>query len=615
MSYESHKMIVCIIGKKKEIILLAVVLLALILQLYHLGYKSLWLDEVFSFQVSSLDLREILDYPEYIHPHLYYIILHFFLYLGDSDFLVRLPSVVFSVLCIPLVYILGKDFFDYRVGLLSAFLIAISPFFYWYAQEARMYTLLSLFSLCSLIFFYNAIQKNDVKLWIGFIASTSFGIYTHYFAFLIILTEFLFLAVFIKRYQIIFGRFLVSLTTIFVLFLPQMIKLFLGMGSKLESGASWGMTPSLFFVPDIFYSLSAGYYVQYSWGFVILLFIIFLYGLHTSFLEYTEEIGLSVIWVFAPVLIAFPLAFKIDFDVRYIIFVLPIYLVIISKGLLNIKKKRFGIFLILMLIILASNAYLLYENYNTSKEDWRSVASYIKNNSLPGDYVLIIPSFTKSCLMYYHLDSKEILGSNIENEGDLDPKVQKILLKTPRVWIPYTSYTASTDKEKLLLKWLKHDCVKKYEAHAIQVYLCEHNSSLGEINTSEIEDIAANLGAGWYELEEWDGTPTRWMQGNSTIFLYSNDERYTHVSFNAQSFRKPRILEIYVNNDLIDRADISQYGSKVKLSIPIEKGTNQIRFYSPDGCERPCDIQELKSSDSRCLSLAFQDILWNESLG
>lgn len=463
-----------LIEKKRISILIGIITLAIVLQLYNLGHKSLWLDEVWSFKFASTNLMEILASPDKPNPPLYYAILHFFLNFGKNEFILRLPSVIFSVLCIPLVYKVGMDFFNYRVGLLSAFLLATSPFFYWHAQEARCYTLFALFSLLSLIFFYNALKENNVQLWIGFIISTSLGIYTHYYALFLIFIVFIFMVLFIKRYNMFIGRFLLSLIAILLLILPQVISFFTGMSQKINDGASWGMAPSFIFIPDIFMNLSKGY-VMYSHWFVLLLFLVFLCGIWRSYIEDKEVLGLSAIWIFAPILFSFFLAFKINIDVRYFIFILPIYLIVISKGLLYIGKKRFLIFIFLFLILCASNASLLHASYNKTLEDWRSVSSSIKGNSLQGDYILCNPIYLENCLQYYDINPNMILESDAENGEEFRMEIERLLQSTKRLWIPYTGYIAG--EKNILLNWLNQNGIRKYEFENIKVYLCDYNLS------------------------------------------------------------------------------------------------------------------------------------------
>jgi mannosyltransferase len=484
--------------KRSKPILLSIALLAMFLQLYNLGRKSLWFDEAASFGFSSLNLRDILASPDYFHPPLYSVILHFFLYLGKSEYLVRLPSVIFSILCILLIYRLGKEFFDFRVGLVSAFLLAISPMLYYYAQEARMYTLLIFLSLLSLDFFLNAIRKNEAWLWIGFVASTSLNIYTHYYAFLVIFIELIFIVIFIKKYSLIFSKFVMCIMTILLLFVPQFFKLYSAFQSMIDWGPDWGLHPTLLFVPQIFYKLSigTGFSVEkveffnriFSGDLLgtnpilgsILLFIVFLYGLYASRREYREETCLSMIWIFIPVIIAYVIAFKSIVHENYIIFILPIYLIVVSKGLIDIKKKNFIASLVLIFIIILSNAYFLHVNYIAPKEDWRSVALYIKDNSSPGDIILVDPSYTACCFTFYGLEPKMIIEQNKEFEFNRSLFLRKIAeissRPNPRLWIPYVP-SRSSDSDKHLLNWLNLNCVKRYESSFALIYLCERNSS------------------------------------------------------------------------------------------------------------------------------------------
>lgn len=459
-----------LIEKKRISILLGIMALTIVLQLYNLGNKSLWLDEAWSFKFASMNLVEILASPDKPNPPLYYAILHFFLEFGKSEFIMRLPSVIFSVLCIPLAYKIGMDLFNCRVGLLNAFLLATSPFFYWMAQEARSYTLFTFFSLLSLIFFYNALRGNNLLLWIGYVLSISLGIYTHYFASFLILIEFLFMILYFKQYKAVFSSFLLSLIAILLLILPQIMSFFTGMSLKLDEGAVWGMPPSSSFVPSIFINLSIGQ--GYPWLFVALPFFIFLYGLYNSYIDNKEAFWLSAIWIFMPILISFLLAFKINIDVRYFIFILPIYLAVISRGFIVIRRKRAAFFITVFLIFCIFNSCLLYENYDKPKEDWRSVGSMIKDSSSPGDCIISIPGgILEPCLSYYDINSSMIIDVYPEDEADSRTEVQRILLKTRRSWIPYSDHIGDT--KNILLNWLNLNCIKRGDFYGTKVYLCE----------------------------------------------------------------------------------------------------------------------------------------------
>jgi mannosyltransferase len=121
-------------------------LLATGLRFYRLAGQSLWSDEGNSVALARASLAEItartaLD----IHPPLYYWLLHGWMQVfGDSEVAVRSLSAVAGVLLVALIYRLGARLFGAWPGLLAAFIAALSPFQVYYAQEARMYALLTL---------------------------------------------------------------------------------------------------------------------------------------------------------------------------------------------------------------------------------------------------------------------------------------------------------------------------------------------------------------------------------------------------------------------------------------------------------------------------------------
>ena len=136
-----------------------ITLLAAGLRLFHIDIPPIWTDEAFSLWVSQHSLGEVLRWvappegqlPFYSHPPLYYVLLNLWLVFGDHEAAVRLLSVVSGALTIPFVYLLGRTMGGHRLGLLVALLMAVSPFNVQYGQEARMYSLLTLFAAMSMV--------------------------------------------------------------------------------------------------------------------------------------------------------------------------------------------------------------------------------------------------------------------------------------------------------------------------------------------------------------------------------------------------------------------------------------------------------------------------------
>jgi mannosyltransferase len=125
--------------------LLAITLLALFLRLHLLGQDSFWGDELASVRRAQMDWDAFWELMRGIPAMaLYYALLRFWILLGDSEFTVRILSVIPAVVTVPLVYFMGKRLFDPRVGLIAALLLAMNAFHIQYSQEARSYSLLIL---------------------------------------------------------------------------------------------------------------------------------------------------------------------------------------------------------------------------------------------------------------------------------------------------------------------------------------------------------------------------------------------------------------------------------------------------------------------------------------
>jgi hypothetical protein len=116
------------------------------LRVLLLANKGMWLDETFSVWISNRSIADMLQWIVRIdqHPPLYYVLLHYWIALnGDTPYYVRLLSALFGTGTIPIIYLIGKRISGDVLGLVAALFLALSPFSIYFAQEARMYTLLT----------------------------------------------------------------------------------------------------------------------------------------------------------------------------------------------------------------------------------------------------------------------------------------------------------------------------------------------------------------------------------------------------------------------------------------------------------------------------------------
>lgn len=160
--------------------LFLVLILGVALRLVGLGSNSLWTDEFHTLRVA----REALFWNEGIpgdqHPPLYYLLLQFIVQYRTSEFWLRLPSAVFGILALPVVWQIGATLNQRRWGLLATALFALSPLFIWYSRDARMYSMAAFFWVFSIYFYVRIIYYEDLLDLVGWVIATLSGIFTAY---------------------------------------------------------------------------------------------------------------------------------------------------------------------------------------------------------------------------------------------------------------------------------------------------------------------------------------------------------------------------------------------------------------------------------------------------
>jgi mannosyltransferase len=221
-------------------LLILIVLCGSLLRFAGLGNESIWLDETTSILIARLNLPSVVAWTAAdIHPPLYYFVLHFWLGFGESEFAVRALSVMFGVWTIVIVYALARELFDSDVGLLSALLLALSPMHIWYSQEARMYPMVTTWSLLASYSLILALRSSSgpgwrrsaaphraqMRYWVAYVLFSVLALYTHYFALFVLLFQNLFVLFWLWRHGVrsnasLWRRWLLIELLIALLFLP-----------------------------------------------------------------------------------------------------------------------------------------------------------------------------------------------------------------------------------------------------------------------------------------------------------------------------------------------------------------------------------------------------------
>lgn len=194
--------------------IILVLLLALILRIYNITARDYWYDESFTAILVHRPWTGMWQgILNDVHPPVYYILLKAYTYIaGWSPFSLRFFSTVFSVSSIFLIYkIAGKLYNPYKsykhyIPLTAAFLAAISPFQIQYAQEARQYSLMGFWILCSMYLITKTNNTKEQKRKVAYLLLSGVFIglafLTQYAAVLVIPPLLLFLLLYINKNSI-----------------------------------------------------------------------------------------------------------------------------------------------------------------------------------------------------------------------------------------------------------------------------------------------------------------------------------------------------------------------------------------------------------------------------
>ena len=178
-------------------LLLLILAAALVIRLVHLGHESIWIDEAHTITLANGPISELIGVLiEDNHPPTHFLIVKGLVAVfGDSEEVVRFPSVILGVFSIFMIYKVGSLLFGRNVGLLSALLLTLSTFHIHYSQEARSYSLMTFLTLLSYYWYIRILERNHLADSIGYAIASALLLYTHNFGAFILISQNVYFAI------------------------------------------------------------------------------------------------------------------------------------------------------------------------------------------------------------------------------------------------------------------------------------------------------------------------------------------------------------------------------------------------------------------------------------
>ncbi len=420
------------------------------LRFFHLGTKGLWGDEIWTAEWSRPGILHIFSHlsrpPD---MPLMYALTHISLFFGQNEFWVRLPSALFGILGIYLIYLVSRLMTRKKeVALVSSYMLAISPFHIWYSQEARYYSIWIALTLAASFYLLVALDEmTRIYPWVAFAVIAVLSIYTHLLSLWIVLSLLLFSSLVFIHDNIKAKRSCcapsvtregILLAASFLGMLCLSVPAIISVVRTLRTGVSpTGQALASFtLVPKIPVFLNK----KFLWNFIIylnggktlsyILVPLSALGMLSLWKRRPRVLLLAVTIFITPILVSFFIDFLHFINYRYFIFMLPFYLIIVAEGIATIPGilKRFvwpslnerSLIAITILIVSALSVTPLNLLYRQGKaNDWRAIASYIGSHAKPGAVVLTEKWGAPALKHYLHRRDIKILMAKNANEQTL----------------------------------------------------------------------------------------------------------------------------------------------------------------------------------------------------
>ena len=390
-------------------LLVGVVGLAFALRVAGLDFQSLWRDGVDAIRFATRawdDVLRMFVVPGQNGP-LYYLALRPWLHLaGLSEYALRFFSVFFGTLAVPLVYRLARRLFPSlpSLALLAAILTATSPYLVWYGQQGKMYGLVFALALLSMDRYLAALESGGWQRWLLYVAFTGAAVNVHFIAALMIPVQiFVFLLVGSETRKARWKAWLASMGVLLLPYVPLLRWQLPLVLSPADTG--YQFVPLHEMVVSLLTNYSLGPFSgSLRWAaffFVVLLLAAgWLWRDHRSRLS---ALGILACWLCIPVLSFFLLTLvRPMYTARYLIFVLPAYLILLAAGMVAMARRSRLLAGLLFVALLASSFLGLWRQSRTPlKADLRSATEYVASRQSPNDLIIFQIPYGRHPFDYY----------------------------------------------------------------------------------------------------------------------------------------------------------------------------------------------------------------------
>lgn len=417
------------------------------------GLRSLNLDRAavvdeaitmsFTWEYGPLELLTQLPLQQ-PHPPLYYLLVDAITAFGGDLVMVRLLSVILGTATIPVVFVLGRRFFDTRSGVFAAVIITLSPFHISLSQLARMYALVGLLTALSWWCLLKVFDSDwDRRYLAGFVGLSTALLYTHYFALLTLVAQAAWVLIVkpdLWRHR---REAAASIAAVVGATAPAPVwlghHLFGGGGGEAAAGAVLGLpTPGPLVLTRMVISTVFGWSVAQTFALHhdLLAFsgagavVIAAAAIQTRGLPKPDFKQPATVWLLVPIGIAIVVSLTVKpvLRPRYVVgSVLALYLVL---GVLAKRSWENSDRVVVAVLIVAMVATIPAQVTADRNSGWSDAKDALEEQSDEGDKLVVVGSFRRE--QVYHLRDVDM---DVVGEGSRPHKVDVALQENSTVWV------------------------------------------------------------------------------------------------------------------------------------------------------------------------------------
>ena len=461
-------------------ILILIILVGVSLRFYNIGKESFWLDEgatglaMKKYSTGQIFLNILRDgqllpgyYPYNTDLPVYYISLSIWTNLFNvSDTSLRAFSALFGSLSIMIIFYLGRLLFDDKTAILATFFSSINLTLIDYSQEARQYSFLLFLSLVSVVIFLKYLKSKKWTYLVMLLLCNALIIYSHYPWFLFIAAEGVYATCLVCNQYIKHKKLDKRLIAVFLvlglMYLPLISRVlstntdtvkFFGRPNAINT-AEFGVQLSTWLYPaDPMRQklhntpLNLSLYEWLLLSSVVLITIIFAFVFVIGVIKMLHKRQYNVlVFFFFPLFLALLFSFIHPiisiFKLKYLIYLLPLYVLVAAFGLMKTKYSKHIIILIVLLSVLPLQAY--YTNIN--KQQFREAAEFLKTN----EPIFININTAQVAFKYYYGEK-----SNVIEFTNVD-ELKSSITPNSSFWILLT-FTRYSDPDGEIKKFLNNN--------------------------------------------------------------------------------------------------------------------------------------------------------------